>query len=309
MKGRVRLDGIIRKVWANIPISAEIARHRETGGSGRKREQDQAAVRAPTRGRNKCKQEPGSRCSRSTFRFEVWDLKNYNPAMSITLLANFGPARRALFGAVEVPVEQPQLLANGGPVMWILLLAGAVAAAVFVERWLYYHRAQINSTEFLNGVRNVLKRDNIVEAVSICEATPGPIARLVKIAILNRERGRDGVREALEEAGLLEVPRLEERLNLLATVTQIAPLLGLLGTVLGFIRIFGVMQEKGAFATAGMMAGGMWQALVCTAAGLALAIPCYAGYNYLVNRVNSIVLDMEKSATDILNLVTGEPET
>ncbi|HAV63000.1 MAG TPA: biopolymer transporter ExbB [Verrucomicrobiales bacterium] len=200
------------------------------------------------------------------------------------------------------------LLSNGGPVVWILLIAGAVALAVFVERWLYYHRAQINSTEFLNGVRNVLKRDNVVEAVSICDATPGPIARLVKVAILNRERGRDGVRESLEEAGLLEVPRLEERLNLLATITQIAPLIGLLGTVFGFIKIFRDMQEAGAFATTGLMAEGIWQALICTAAGLALAIPSYAAYNYLVNRVNSIVLDMEKSATDILNLVTTEPD-
>lgn len=192
--------------------------------------------------------------------------------------------------------------------IWVLLIASAVAVAVFVERWLYYHRAQINSTEFLNGVRNVLKRDNIVEAVSICDATPGPIARLVKVAILNRERGREGVREALEEAGLLEVPRLEERLNLLATLTQIAPLMGLLGTVLGLIKVFAALQAAGTYAGIGEVSGGIWEALVCTAAGLALAIPGYAGYNYLVNRVNSLVLDMEKSATDILNMVTGDPE-
>ncbi len=200
------------------------------------------------------------------------------------------------------------LLTSGGPMIWVLLIAGAVATAVFVERWLLYHRAQINSTEFLNGVRNVLKRENIVEAVSICDATPGPIARLVKIAILNRERGRDGVRESLEEAGLLEVPQLEERLNLLATITQIAPLMGLLGTVLGFIKMFAALQDAGPAATVSNMSGGIWQALICTAGGLALAIPCYAGYNYLVNRVNSIVLDMEQSATDILNMVTDEPE-
>lgn len=200
------------------------------------------------------------------------------------------------------------LLTSGGPMIWVLLIASAVAVAVFVERWLYYHRAQINSTEFLNGVRNVLKRDNIVEAVSICDATPGPIARLVKVAILNRERGREGVREALEEAGLLEVPRLEERLNLLATLTQIAPLMGLLGTVLGLIKVFAALQAAGTYAGIGEVSGGIWEALVCTAAGLALAIPGYAGYNYLVNRVNSLVLDMEKSATDILNMVTGDPE-
>ena len=199
----------------------------------------------------------------------------------------------------------PKLLSHGGPVMWLLLVVSAVAAVVFVERILHYHRAQINSSEFLNGVRTVLKRENLVEAVSICDATPGPVPRLVKTAILNRDRGRDGIREALEEAGLLEVPRLEDKLNLLATIAQIAPLIGLFGTVLGFIRIFQVIQDKGLNAHAGLLAGGVWEALICTAFGLAIAIPCYAGYNYLVNRVNSIVLDMEKASSEILNIVAG----
>lgn len=198
----------------------------------------------------------------------------------------------------------PTFLTNGGPMIWLLLLAGAVALVVFVERMLHYHRAQINSMEFLNGVRNVLRRDNVVEAVSICEATPGPVARLVKVAILSRERGRDGVREALEEAGLVEVPPLEDKLNLLATIAQLAPLMGLLGTVLGFIRIFSTMQHQGTMTHMDMFAGGVWEALICTATGLALAIPCYAGYNYLVSRVNAIVLDMEKAATEIMNIVT-----
>src|SRR5579864_995630 len=101
----------------------------------------------------------------------------------------------------------PTLLQNGGAVIWLILIAAATALVVFIERALFCHRSQINSAEFLNGVRNVLKRDNVVEAISICDATPGPVAHLVKIAILNRDNGRDGVREALEEAGLLEVPR------------------------------------------------------------------------------------------------------
>jgi biopolymer transport protein ExbB len=186
----------------------------------------------------------------------------------------------------------------------LLLVTGAVAVGVFIERYLHYHRAQINSTEFLIGMRNVIRRENIVEAVSICDATPGPIPRLVKVAILNRERGREGIREALEEAGLMEVPHLEEKLSLLATIAQIAPLMGLLGTVLGFIRIFRVMQSEGLYANASLLSGGIWEALICTALGLAIAIPCYAGYNYLVSRVNQIVLDMEKAATEILNAVT-----
>src|SRR5216684_5181936 len=142
----------------------------------------------------------------------------------------------------------PPLVTNGGPVIWAILAASAVAVVVFIQRLLHYHRAQINSAEFLNGVRNVLKRENVVEAISICEATPGPVARLVKIAILNRERGQEGVREALEEAGLIEVPPLENKLNLLATIAQIAPLMGLLGTVLGFIKIFGELQAKATLA-------------------------------------------------------------
>ena len=200
----------------------------------------------------------------------------------------------------------PALLANGGVMLWLILLTSAVAVAVFIERFLHFHRAQINSLEFLNGVRTVLKRDNVVEALSICDATPGPVARLVKIAILNRDYGRERVREALEEAGLAEVPRLEEKLNLLATIAQIAPLLGLLGTVLGFIQTFALMEDKGLGAHIGDLSTGVWKALVCAAAGLAVAIPAHAGYNYLVSRVNSIVLDMERAATDIVNIVTEE---
>jgi len=189
-------------------------------------------------------------------------------------------------------------------VLWLILLAGAVAIVVIIERFLHCHRAQINSTEFLNGIRNVLRRDNVVEAVSICDATHGPVARLVKTAILNRDNGRERIRESLEEAGLAEVPRLEEKLNLLATIAQLAPLLGLFGTALGFIQIFQAMGKAGLTANAESLSGGIWEALICTAAGLAVSIPAHAGYNYLVSRVNSVVLDMERAATEIVNIVT-----
>jgi len=191
-----------------------------------------------------------------------------------------------------------------GVALWLILLVSAVAIVVFIERFLHYHRAQINSTEFLNGVRNVVRRDNVVEAISICDATHGPVARLVKTAILSRDHGRERVREAIEEAGLVEVPRLEERLNLLATIAQIAPLLGLFGTVLGFIEVFSKMRGAGLLANVDSLSSGVWQALICSATGLAVAIPAHAGYNYLVSRVNSIVLDMERAATEIVNIVT-----
>jgi biopolymer transport protein ExbB len=198
----------------------------------------------------------------------------------------------------------PTLLASGGPVIWLILIAAAIAIAVFVERALHCHRAQINSVEFLNGVRNVLKRDNVVEAISICDATPGPVARVVKAAILSRDKGRERVREAVEEAGLTEVPLLEDKLNLLATIAQIAPLLGLLGTVAGFMEVFSQMQAAGLYAHIEQLSHGIWRALICAAAGIAVAIFAHAGYNYLVSRVNKIVLDMERAAGEIVNIVT-----
>jgi biopolymer transport protein ExbB len=222
--------------------------------------------------------------SAGRFAFEQLPRKTYNDPM------------------LKLPVSD--LLTHGGTILYLILLVSAVAVVVFIERFLHCHRAQINSTEFLNGVRTVLKRENVVEALSICDATPGPVARLVKTAILNRDNGRERVREALEEAGLAEVPRLEEKLNLLATIAQLAPLLGLLGTVLGFIDTFSMMKDAGLHAHVSDLSNGIWKALVCTAAGLAVAIPAHAGYNYLVSRVNSIVLDMERAATEIVTIVT-----
>ena len=190
--------------------------------------------------------------------------------------------------------------------IWLILIAAAIAIVVFIERVLHCHRAQINSAEFLNGVRNVLKRDNVVEAISICDATPGPVARLVKTAILNRDKGRDRVREAVEEAGLTEVPLLEERLNLLATIAQIAPLLGLLGTIIGFMEIFSSCRKRRSVCAHRQVlaSSASGRRSSAPAAGIAVAIPAHAGYNYLVSRINKIVLDMERAAGEIVNIVT-----
>src|SRR5438309_4911208 len=97
---------------------------------------------------------------------------------------------------LKLPVSE--LLTHGGAVMYLILLTSAVAVIVFIERFLHCHRAQINSTEFLNGVRTVHKRDNVVEALSICDPTPGPVARLVKTSLLNQDHGRERVRVALQ---------------------------------------------------------------------------------------------------------------
>ncbi len=200
----------------------------------------------------------------------------------------------------------PTLIEHGGPVMWLLLVASAGAICLFVERFLHYHRAQIDSVEFTSGIRNVLGQENVVEALSICESTPGPVPQLVKAAILSREAGRAGIRDSLEDSGRTEVARLEEKLNLLGTIAQVAPLLGLFGTTLGLIDIFGLISADGAvYPEIARLAEGVWQALICTGTGLAVAIFSYVAHNYLVGRVRSIVLDMEKASTEILSIVSG----
>ncbi len=193
------------------------------------------------------------------------------------------------------------VLNMGGPLMWLIIAGSIVALAIFIERVFFYHRAQINTEQFMKGIRNVLQRGSLTEAISICDETPGPVAQVVKMAILKHDRPREEIRETIEDVGLVEVPRLERKLVALATIAHVAPLVGLLGTVLGLIQCFQVITLKNQPVLPGDVSGGLWQALLCTAGGLIVAIPTYIAYNYLVSRVDAIVLDMEKCATEMLN--------
>jgi biopolymer transport protein ExbB len=195
-----------------------------------------------------------------------------------------------------------EILDKGGLLLWLLLVLGAVPSlAIFIERVLFYHRSQINTDQFMKGIRNVLQRGSLTEAISICDETPGPVAQVVKMAILKHDRPREEIRETIEDVGLIEVPRLEKNLVPLATIAHVAPLVGLLGTVIGMIRCFQTIMEKGQPVLPGDISAGIWQALLCTAGGLIIAVPSFIAYNYLVSRVDGIVLDMEKCATEMVN--------
>ena len=187
----------------------------------------------------------------------------------------------------------PELLEN--PMTWLLFLAAAVGGVVFVERYLHFHRVQIKTVEFIGGLKNVLRQRNIVEAISICEATPSPTARLVREAIVERELPREELKELLQQAGSRETARLERHLWVLATLGQVAPLLGLLGTVVGFMPT-GLATDPQAH---------LAQALIPTALGLAVGVPAMAGYNYLVNEVGGMVLEMEQTTMDAVRMVGG----
>jgi len=192
-------------------------------------------------------------------------------------------------------------LANqGGPVLWIILASGVLAFVVFVERTLHLHRARIKSEDFLKGIFNILSRQNVAEAMTICEETPGPVAYIVKTAILHRNDEPEDLREAVDDAGLSEISRMERRLVVVATVAQLAPLLGLLGTVLGMVQALLTMQVQAPLIQSADLMAGLMRALLTTAAGLMVAIPCYASFNLLVLKIDRVVLDMERASSEII---------
>jgi biopolymer transport protein ExbB len=121
------------------------------------------------------------------------------------------------------------LMRQGGPILWIILLSGLAAFLVYIERSLHLHRARIKFDDFLKGICNILRRQNIDEALAICDETPGPVSYIVRAAILHRAEGREGMRAAIHDAGTAEISRMERRLVVVATVAQLAPLMGLLG--------------------------------------------------------------------------------
>ena len=148
-----------------------------------------------------------------------------------------------------------------------------------------------------------MKRGNVIEAIGTCDDTPGPVAQVVKAAVINHDRPRDEIRETVLDAARSEVTRLERNLPILVTIAQLTPLIGFLGTVTSMIKIFMVI-EKTQLASPGQLAGGVWEALLTTAGGLVVAIPSYVAYNYLVSRVQNLVVDMEKAANEILAYLT-----
>ena len=200
-----------------------------------------------------------------------------------------------------------EIIQKGGPVMYPIILCSILALAIVIERVYHLYKAKIDTKDFMNNVEITVKRNRIAEAIKICDKTPGPIAHIVKAGIMKHDRSRQEIRESIDDAGHQEVPRLEKNLSLLATIAHVSPLLGLLGTVTGMVRAFQVIQEKSASfnpVSPGDLAGGIWQALLTTVAGLIVAIPTVVAYNYLVNRVDEFVLEMERSVTEVINILS-----
>jgi biopolymer transport protein ExbB len=192
-----------------------------------------------------------------------------------------------------------ELMVKGGWIMWPILACSVAAAVLFLERVFHLHRAQIKQEDFLSGIYTIVNRGNTAEAVSICDQTPGPVAHMVRIALLHSDEQPAELKQTINKAGLSEIPRLEKNLGGLLTIAQVTPLLGLMGTVIGLIQVFMAMEQNAPLAEIGDLSGGIWQALVTTAVGICVSVPSFAGYNFLLSRVEAVTLNMEHAAEEI----------
>jgi biopolymer transport protein ExbB len=200
-----------------------------------------------------------------------------------------------------------QLFLAGGPLAWPILTCSVFALALIMEKFWYLHRIDIDTQDFLADILDKIKRHQIKEALQACDSSKHPLSRILKAGILKYDRPRSQIKEAIEDASLYEIPNLEKNLPALATIAHISPLLGLLGTVIGMLRCFQVIQAKaGAFLpfSPADLSGGIWEALLATVAGLLVAIPAFVAYNYFVSRINSLILEMEKASTELVNFLT-----
>lgn len=182
---------------------------------------------------------------------------------------------------------------QGGPLMWVLLALSLFGLVIFLERTLYLHRGQIRSADFLDGIKNLLRKNRSIEALTLCEETPGPLARIVKTALLHQGRPEPVLRRAIQAAALLEVPLLERRIGSLGLIARMAPLIGLLGTLIAGIEILYNLNAEGAYAHSGDYAGLLGRALITTATGVGIAIVAQLAFQFLQGRVRALILDIE----------------
>ncbi len=197
------------------------------------------------------------------------------------------------------------ILAKGGWLMIPIALFSFIALGIFVERMLVLRKSKINLNAFLLKLRKHISNGDIEGALLLCSKTSSPIAKVLESGIKRYKQSKQDIKEAIESAGRAEIYQLERGFGALATIAGVAPLTGFLGTVTGMIQAFMRIQELGGNVNATVLAGGIWEALITTAAGLVVGILTLLGYNYLVSRVQHFVFELEVSSTNVLELLTG----
>lgn len=188
---------------------------------------------------------------------------------------------------------------SGGPIFWILLAMVVASVVVFFERFFELRRAQIDYQDFIKGVLNILSGNSEDEALALCEESAAPVAKIVATAIRHRNSSAAALREAVDSQGHAEATRLDRRLAALAIIGQVAPLIGLLGTIIGFIRAVMLVDSQVLVARADLTAATM-EALVSAALGLVVAIPVVVMYCILRVRMDRLVVELEAAASQVV---------
>jgi biopolymer transport protein ExbB len=202
------------------------------------------------------------------------------------------------------------LIFNGGAgsvfIMGLLFVLLAVALYIYFERLFAIKAAAKIDANFMNQIKDYISNGKIDAAKSLCAQTDSPVARLTLKGVSRIGKPLDDINTAIENAGTLEVYKLEKNVSVLATVAGAAPMIGFLGTVIGMILAFHEMATSGGQAEMGALASGIYTAMTTTVGGLVVGIIAYIGYNHLVNMTNKVVHSMEANAVDFLDLL-NEP--
>jgi biopolymer transport protein ExbB len=196
-----------------------------------------------------------------------------------------------------------EYMQKGGALMWLLLFCSVLGGAVFMERTLFYFRVTLHLGDFMRGLANLIRHQRWSEAQVECASFSTPVTRVLHAAVLRHGAPREELRAIVQEAGQLEVVRLEHNLGLLSGIGLVAPLIGLLGTVTGMIEVFSKISSQSGLTSSTDLAAGIYQSLITTAGGLVVAIPCSIGYAYLSSRVNALMRDMERAGIEVVNLI------
>jgi biopolymer transport protein ExbB len=197
-----------------------------------------------------------------------------------------------------------QYSSNWNIILIVIGICSMISFTIFIERFLHLRKSEIDTNSFVIALRKIINEGNIVEAIQVCENTGGTISNIVKSGLLKHNRNKEQIESAMEMSGLIEIAQLEKNAKILSIIAHIAPLIGLLGTVLGFIQAFSEMRMSGLVDISATRIGeAMEYALVTTAAGLVVAIPSILAYNYIVSRIEGFVLEIQTTSTEIVDLL------
>ncbi len=188
----------------------------------------------------------------------------------------------------------------GGATMYPLALLMFIACVIFLERFLYLHKGKIRAIEFVAGIKSSLVKNRLLEAITICDESFGPIPRVVKEALVNSEKPSEEMSQAVNSAAINQFTLLSRRISSIALIAKIAPLIGLMGTVLALLGIFHTMGESGSYVSAAKMSQYIYEALISSAFGLFISITCWIAYSFLNSKLKALAQDIDWSANEVL---------